>query len=120
MEWPVVETGDWEELRQCPECGGHWLGAWPEELEGGAILCRPMPPTARRLREIDRVETLRGYCLARLEEHLGELKEAKATCIKVGCERKRVRGTSYCLEHLIAKRFGRHLSRLAQREDDDL
>lgn len=119
MHWPVLETGDWEELRQCPGCGQCWLGAWPEELEGGAILCRPSPPEARRLRDIDRAETLRGYCLARLEEHLGELKEQKAACIKVACERRRIRGGNYCLEHLIAKRFGRHLSRLERAREED-
>lgn len=119
LTWPVQETNDWEELRQCPVCGQHWLGAWPEELEGGAILCRPVPEGARRLKDIDRVETLRGYCLARLEEHLGSLKEQKAACIKVGCERRKVVNTSYCIEHLIARRFGRHLSRLPRQQDDD-
>ena len=112
MHWPVLEIADWEELRQCPDCGRHWLGVWPEELEGGLILCRPEPPAARRLKDIDRAATLRAYCLARLEEHLGELKEQKIVCKKVACERKRLRGASYCVEHLIAERFGRHLAQL--------
>ena len=54
MQWPVVELAEWEELRQCPACGRHWLAAWPDELEGGMILCSPQPPTAKRLRDIDR------------------------------------------------------------------
>jgi len=29
-------------------------------------------------------------------------------------ERRRLAGTNYCLEHLIAERFGRHLSKLEQ------
>jgi len=41
MQWPVVELAEWEELRVCPQCGRHWLAAWPDELEGGMILCRP-------------------------------------------------------------------------------
>jgi hypothetical protein len=112
MRWPVVEIGDWEELRRCPECNEHWLQTWPEELESPPILCRPVPRDAKRLKDIDRADTLRGYCLARLEEHVGDLREQSAPCKKLGCERKRLRGTTYCLEHLIAQRFGRHLARL--------
>ena len=112
MEWPVVELAEWEELRKCPACGAHWLAIWPEEVEGGMIFCRPEPVGARRLREIDRASTLRAYCLARLEEHFGTLRERKISCRKVGCERKRLAGTNYCVEHLIAERFGRHLAKL--------
>jgi hypothetical protein len=118
LMWPVVETGDWEELRQCPHCERLWMVAWPEELEGGAILCRPRPDSAHRLREVDRPSTLRGYCLARLEEHLGEVKEVKSECVKVGCGRRRIRGTNVCIEHLIAQRFGRHLSALPPMDDE--
>ena len=75
LRWPVVEVGDWEELRQCPVCNFLWLSTWPEELDGNPILCRPLPPDSRRLKDIDRLETLRPYCLARLEEHLGQLKD---------------------------------------------
>ena len=31
---------------------------------------------------------------------------------KVGCARKRLDGSNYCVEHLIADRFGRHLAKL--------
>jgi hypothetical protein len=116
MRWPVVEIGDWEELRQCPACGKFWLQTWPEELESAPILCRPEPKEARRLRDLDRAITLRAYCLARLEEHLGEIKEQKVPCKKLDCERKRLRGATYCLEHLIAQRFGRHFSMLDRHE----
>lgn len=112
LGWVVVESGDWEELRQCPDCNKFWLQAWPEELEGWAILCRPTPPSASRLRDIDRIETVRGYCVARLSEHLGEIKDEKTKCLKTTCERRRVRGATLCLEHLIAHRFGRQFSRL--------
>ena len=112
MEWPVVELAEWEELRQCPDCGRVWLAIWPEELEVGMILCRPEPASVKRLRDIDRASTLRAYCLARLEEHLGELKERKLECRKVGCARKRLSVANYCVEHLIAERFGRHLAKL--------
>ncbi len=114
MCWAVLEAGEWEELRQCPDCGRSWLAAWPEETESPPILCRPHPESARRLRDIDHPTTLRKYCLARLEEHLGELSEHKLLCKKVECERKRLRGSGYCLEHLIAERFGRHLARLGR------
>jgi hypothetical protein len=110
LRWPVLEIAEWEELRQCPDCGSLWLHTWPEELDGVPILCRPAPKGARRLREVDRAATLRPYCLARLEEHLGELKEQKQHCKKIECERRRLGGTGYCLEHLIAQRFGRHLA----------
>jgi hypothetical protein len=116
LRWPVVEIAEWEELRQCPTCGSHWLSTWPEELDGSPILCRPQPPDARRLRDIDRAATLRAYCLASIEEHLGELKEEKRACKKVDCERKRLRGTPYCIEHLIAQRFGRQLAKLDRKE----
>jgi len=76
------------------------------------ILCRPEPATVRRLRDIDRAATLRAYCLARLEEHFGELRERKLDCRKFGCRRKRISNGGYCVEHLIAERFGRHLARL--------
>jgi hypothetical protein len=76
------------------------------------ILCRPDPSAAKRLRDIDRAATLRAYCLARLEEHFGELRERKLDCRKVGCARKRLSVASYCVEHLIAERFGRHLAKL--------
>jgi hypothetical protein len=112
LRWPVLEAGEWEELRQCPDCGGYWLSAWPEELEANPILCRPIPADSRRLRDLDRCATLRPYCLARIEEHLGDLREEKRPCKKVGCDRKRLRAAPYCIEHLIAQRFGRHLSRL--------
>jgi len=112
MQWPVVELAEWEELRQCPVCNRFWLAAWPEEVEGGMILCSLEPPSARRLKEIDRPATLRAYCLARLEEHLGPLRERKMECRKAGCGRKRLERSNYCIEHLIADRFGRHLARL--------
>jgi len=112
IQWPVVELAEWEELRQCPECGAHWLAVWPEEVEGGMIFCRPEPSGSRRLRDIDRAATLRAYCLSRLEDHLGSLRERKIDCRKVGCSRKRIDGTSYCVEHLIAERFGRQLAKL--------
>jgi hypothetical protein len=114
MEWPVIELAEWEELRRCPVCGSNWLAIWPEEVEGGMILCRPEPRSARRLREIDRAATLRAYCLSRLEDFYGELRERKISCRKVACDRRRLAGTNYCLEHLIAERFGRQLSKLEQ------
>lgn len=112
LHWSVHEAGDWEELRECPDCGALWMCAWPEELESNPILCRPLPAGAKRLRDVDRIETLRPYCLARLEEHIGELREEKRSCKKLDCERRRIRDTAYCLEHHIAARFGRQLSRL--------
>lgn len=116
LHWSVAESGDWEELRECPDCGNLWMCAWPEELESNPILCRPLPPGARRLRDVDRIETLRPYCLARLEEHIGALKEEKRPCKKLGCELRRIRDTAYCLEHHIAQRFGRQLSRLERKD----
>ena len=112
MQWPVVELAEWEELRAVPGLRPSLAGLWPDEVEGGMILCSPEPASARRLRDIDRAATLRAYCLARLEEHLGPLKERKLECRKVGCTRKRLDGSSYCVEHLIADRFGRHLAKL--------
>jgi hypothetical protein len=112
MRWPVAEIAEWEELRHCPSCGRPWLTIWPEETEGVPILCRPQPEDAHRLRDVDRAATLRKYCLARLEEHLGSLKEQKVACRKVECERRRISGSSYCLEHLIADRFGKQLAML--------
>ena len=112
MQWPVVELAEWEELRQCPECGRHWLAIWPEEVEGGMILCRPEPATARRLRDIDRAATLRAYCLARLEEHFGQLQGAQARLPQGRLHAQAPDGTNYCVEHLIAERFGRHLAKL--------
>ena len=112
MQWPVIDLAEWEELRQCPGCGAVWLAVWPEDVDGGMIFCRPEPAQARRLRDIDRAATLRGYCLSRLEEHFGELDEKNASCRKVGCQRRRIGATGYCVEHLIAERFGRHLAKL--------
>jgi hypothetical protein len=119
MQWPVLEIAEWEELRHCPECFRSWLTVWPEEIDGPPILCRPLPEGVRKLREVDRATTLRKYCLARLEEHLGELKEQKVPCRKIDCERKRLRGANYCLEHLIAQRFGRHLTFLDTTDRDE-
>ncbi len=112
MRWPAIDIGEWEELRQCPECDRAWLAVWPEEGEGPPILCRVRPAGTRRLRELDRPATLRPYCVARLAEHLGEIKESKASCRKVNCDRRRLLGSSYCVEHLIAEQFGRSLARL--------
>jgi len=112
MRWTVLEVAEWEELRQCPGCGAPWVAVWPEEIEAPPILCRPHPADARRLRDLDRASTMRAYCLARLAEHLGELKEGKQQCRKVHCERRRLHGSDYCLEHLIAQHFGRELARL--------
>jgi hypothetical protein len=112
MQWPVVELAEWEELRQCPSCDEIWLAIWPEDVAGGMVFCRPIPATAARLRDVDRAATLRGYCLSRLEEHLGALDERSANCRKGGCARKRIGSTGYCVEHLIAERFGRHLAKL--------
>ncbi|MBN2577064.1 MAG: hypothetical protein JXP73_21050 [Deltaproteobacteria bacterium] len=64
------------------------------------------------MRDLDHPSTLRQYCLARLEERLGEIRERKAACRKVNCTRHRLAGSTYCLEHLIAEQFGRHLARL--------
>src|ERR1700760_1214676 len=73
--------------------GRVWLARGPEDVEGGMVFCRPVPATARRLREVDRAATLRGFCLARLEDHLGKLEEKSARCRKVGCGRKRIGAT---------------------------
>lgn len=112
MRWQAIDIAEWEEIRQCPDCGTTWLAVWPEESEAPPILCRPRPPGVRRLRDIDHPVTLRSYCLAKLEEQLGEVKERRASCRKVNCSGGRIAGTTYCLEHLIAERFGRHLARL--------
>jgi len=48
------------------------------------------------------------------------LKERKLECRKVGCARKRLDGSSYCVEHLIADRFGRHLAKLEAAPKSDL
>ena len=113
MRWLAVDIAEWEELRQCPDCGATWLAVWPEESESPPILCRPHPAGARKLRDIDHPTTLRTYCMARLEEQLGEIKERKASCRKLNCDRNRLAGSTYCLEHLIAEQFGRHLAHLA-------
>jgi hypothetical protein len=113
MRWPAIDIGEWEELRQCPDCGATWLAYWPEEGESPPILCRPRPVGSRKLRDLDYPGTLRPYCLAKLEGQLGELKERKALCRRVDCGRNRLAGSTYCLEHLIAEQFGRHLARLA-------
>jgi hypothetical protein len=62
---------------------------------------------------------MRAYCLARLAEHLGELKEGKQPCRKVHCGRRRLHGSNYCLEHLIAQHFGRELARLGSGGDKE-
>jgi hypothetical protein len=112
MHWSAVDIGEWDELRQCPQCGALWLASWPEEGEAPPILCRPQPPEARKLRDLDRPKTLRPFCLSRLEDRLGEIKERNAGCRKVNCPRKRLAGSRYCLEHLIAELFGRELANL--------
>jgi hypothetical protein len=116
MRWLAIDIGEWEELRQCPECGATWLAVWPEESESPPVLCRPRPQACRKLREIDHAVTMRPYCLARLEELLGEIKERKASCRKVNCHRHRLAGTTYCIEHLIAERFGKQLAQLGEPE----
>jgi len=116
MRWLAIDIAEWEELRQCPECGTSWLAFWPEE-GSPPILCRPAPPGTRRLKDLDYPGTMRQYCLARLEERLGELKERKSLCRKVNCKRNRLAGTTYCVEHLIAEHFGRHLARLGNAGD---
>jgi len=112
MRWLAIDIGEWEELRQCPECGATWLAVWPEESESPPVLCRPRPEASRKLRDLDHAATMRPYCLARLEEQLGEIKERQANCRKVNCPRHRLAGTTYCLEHLIAERFGKELAQL--------
>ncbi len=118
MRWQAIDIAEWEELRQCPDCGTTWLAIWPEEGESPPILCRPRPLAARKLREIDHPATLRPYCLARIEEQLGEIKERKASCRKINCKRNRLAGTTYCIEHLIAERFGRHLAKISAADED--
>jgi hypothetical protein len=117
MHWQTVDIGEWEELRQCPECASTWLAVWLDEGESPPILCRPVPSHIKRLRELDKAATLRPYCLTKLEEHLGDLREQKLTCRKVRCSRKRIATTGYCIEHLIAERFGRHFARLGNPEE---
>jgi len=112
MRWLAIDIGEWEELRQCPNCGSSWLAVWPEESESPPVLCRPKPAAARKLRDLDHAATMRPYCLARLEEQLGEIKERGTNCRKVNCSRRRLAGSNYCVEHLIAERFGRQLARL--------
>ena len=35
MQWPVVELAEWEELRQCPDCGRLWLASGPRRSRAG-------------------------------------------------------------------------------------
>ena len=118
MRWEAVDIAEWEELRQCPDCGKMWLAVWPEEGESPPILCRPRPAGARKLRDIDHAATMRSFCMARIEEQLGEITERKASCRKVNCKGNRLAGTTYCLEHLIAEKFGRYLARLSGSDAD--
>jgi hypothetical protein len=118
MHWMAIDIAEWEELRQCPDCGTTWLAAWPEESESPPILCRPHPLNSRKLKDINHPETMRPYCVSRIEEHLGEIKERKSSCRKVNCTRNRISGTKYCLEHLIAEKFGRHLACLSETIED--
>jgi hypothetical protein len=112
MRWLAIDIAEWEEIRECPDCGATWLAVWPEEGEAPPILCRPRPAGTRKLKELDYPSTMRAYCLDRLEEQLGEIKERKSSCRKVRCQRNRLAGSTYCLEHLIAEQFGRHLAQL--------
>ena len=88
-----------------------WLAAWPEEVEGGMILCSPEPLRRGGSRRSTRAATLRAYCLARLEEHLGRCASGSSTAARPAASATAGRA-NYCLEHLIADRFGRHLARL--------
>ena len=93
----------------CPGCGrlAGRLARGPRRRHGPL---QPSPQAARRLRDIDRAATLRGYCLARLEEHFGPLTSAnRLPQSRLPPQRL---GPSYCVEHLIAERFGRHLAKL--------
>lgn len=117
LRWQVLEIAEWEELRECPSCGAVWLQTWPEELETLPILSRPVPAEARRLRDIRRAPTMRPFCLARIEEQLGRIKEERAPCKKIECEARRLQGSSYCLEHLIAEQFGRQLAVLERQSN---
>ena len=117
MRWQAIDIGEWEEIRLCPICGNTWLAAWMAEGESPPILCRIFPEKTRRLKEIDRAKTFRTYCLSKLEEHFGSLQEQKSDCRKVRCNRKRIEGTGYCLEHLIAERFGRPFAYLGNSEE---
>ena len=116
MRWQAIDIAEWEELRQCPDCSTTWLAVWPEESESPPILCRPRPGGARKLRDIDHPATMRAFCMARIEGQLGEIKERKASCRKVNCPRHRLAGTTYCIEHLIAERFGKQLAQLGDPE----
>ena len=109
LHWSVLEAGEWEELRECPDCGALWLSAWPEELEANPILCRPLPdrrpPPARRRPQRDPAPLLPGPPRGAPRR----AQRGEAPCKKVDCERRRLRDTAYCLEHHIAQRFGRQL-----------
>ena len=111
-QWPVLETAEWEELRNCPQCGQVVLTCWPHEENGRPIYCRPYPETAKRLRDVDWATTLRPYLLHRLEGHFGELKQSNKVCRKAGCTKHAIKGSVLCLEHLIAKRFGRNYANI--------
>jgi hypothetical protein len=117
MRWQAIDIGEWEEIRICPICANTWLAAWPAEGESPPILCRIFPKSCRKLKELDRAKTFRSYFLSKLEEHFGLLQEQKADCRKVRCTRKRIAGTGYCLEHLIAERFGRSFAHLGNPEE---
>lgn len=117
MRWQAIDIGEWEEIRVCPICGSTWLAAWPAEGESPPVLLRIHPEKCRKLKELDRVKTFRTYFLSKLEEHFGPLQEQKNSCRKVRCERKRILGTGYCLEHLIAERFGRSFATLGNPDE---
>lgn len=117
MHWQAIDIGEWEEIRVCPDCQQTWLTAWPLEGEAPPILCKILPERTKKLKELDRVATYRSYCLSKLEEHLGTIQEQRQDCRKVSCRRKRIVGTSYCIEHLIAERFGRQFAALGSPDE---
>ena len=112
MRWPAIDIGEWEELRQCPECERTWLAAWPEEGEGPPILCRVRPAGTRKLRDLDHASTMRQYCLARLAEHLGG-DQGKQGQLPKGQLRPEASGRKHLLRRAPHRReFGRYLAHL--------
>lgn len=85
-----VDTGDWVQLLQCPECGQLWrVDGWDKYQTLYAL--RLSTPEAWR--EIDMKPMIKAHMV---ENHGGV---GTSSCLANGCDELALKGRAFCVDH---------------------
>jgi hypothetical protein len=90
----TVATANWRELLQCEACGTYWRIDAEDKFQERFVW-----KVGAFRDDWSSVEFVEKQKALLLEKRGGETDES---CVWIGCEKKKVKGVAYCIDHLYA------------------